>query len=496
MNAAEIVVREVQSDSGFQVRQLLAERIREPRKTPHRHSHSQILPLNKRSADMTGIGITLSDFGYNPRDSRRGVPRIGAIELSVIAKHFRELREVAIRPEAFGHRDRVVVKPIGGELDAVGNTVMQVPEECPSIGTHALADVKCGNQFAFCIDGNVNPLVTKFRRVSGTHVAPFLPDVAPNFIDLQIPGIEFTHSRVHQSGAAFASDKQEAHDRVAIQTCESFGAANRAAFKKAMQRTFCRIGIRGHHVSGEFRMGFAKGRRTGLAAPSLNAALTEVAELFASLVLAFGAGHVSFPLFLGGSTCYHEIASEVRVAPRFGLSGIHGSNRGYRVCIYYGGGISHLPSSLRAEGLCYRVPLPTSALFADFPAKSNTKSKRPPSRGTGNLSLLMQSLQDCIEEGQRILNSFEVVTPCNEYRPNFDRTQPLSRVLIHNCADKISPRYLGLYLLAKCILQSDFRGFQSGNLSVKQVALSFIRNNLRFYMLEGFLEFIRHGYSN
>ena len=66
MNTAEIVVREVQADGGFQVRQLLAERIREPRKSPHRHSHSQVLPLHKRRADLFGVGIAYSDFGYDP----------------------------------------------------------------------------------------------------------------------------------------------------------------------------------------------------------------------------------------------------------------------------------------------------------------------------------------------------------------------------------------------------------------------------------------------
>jgi hypothetical protein len=63
MNATEIVVREVQGNGGFQMRQLLAERIREPRKSPHRHSHCEVLSLDKRSADLSGIGIAKSDFG-------------------------------------------------------------------------------------------------------------------------------------------------------------------------------------------------------------------------------------------------------------------------------------------------------------------------------------------------------------------------------------------------------------------------------------------------
>jgi hypothetical protein len=45
MNATEIVIREVQRNRGFQVRQFLAEGVGEPRKTAHRHSHMQILAI-------------------------------------------------------------------------------------------------------------------------------------------------------------------------------------------------------------------------------------------------------------------------------------------------------------------------------------------------------------------------------------------------------------------------------------------------------------------
>src|ERR1700676_1521940 len=100
MNTTEIVIREVQSDSGFQVRQLLAERIREPRKSPHRHSHGQVLPFHKRSADVVRVGIALSDLGYDPRDAWWGVPRIGRIELPVVAKHLRKLSKVHFGSEA------------------------------------------------------------------------------------------------------------------------------------------------------------------------------------------------------------------------------------------------------------------------------------------------------------------------------------------------------------------------------------------------------------
>ena len=66
MNAAKVVIGEVQCDGGFQVRQLLAERIGQSRKSPEVHPHGEVLPLNMRSADVPGIGPSIANLGYKP----------------------------------------------------------------------------------------------------------------------------------------------------------------------------------------------------------------------------------------------------------------------------------------------------------------------------------------------------------------------------------------------------------------------------------------------
>src|SRR5579863_8085130 len=65
MNTAEIVVGKVQSDGGFQMRQLLAERIGQARKPSTHHAKSQVLPFDVRSRDVAPVGITGSDLGYS-----------------------------------------------------------------------------------------------------------------------------------------------------------------------------------------------------------------------------------------------------------------------------------------------------------------------------------------------------------------------------------------------------------------------------------------------
>ena len=73
------------------MRELFAKRICEPRKSPHRHSHGQVLPFYKRSADMVRVGVALSNFGYNPRDAWWGVPGFGSVELPEVTEFLTDL---------------------------------------------------------------------------------------------------------------------------------------------------------------------------------------------------------------------------------------------------------------------------------------------------------------------------------------------------------------------------------------------------------------------
>ena len=85
MYPTKVVVREVQSDSGFQVRQLLAERIGEPRRAPELHPHSEILPFYKAGRNVPRIRIASPHLGYNLDDWAWGVPP-GGIVLPIVAK--------------------------------------------------------------------------------------------------------------------------------------------------------------------------------------------------------------------------------------------------------------------------------------------------------------------------------------------------------------------------------------------------------------------------
>ena len=103
MSTAEIVEREVQGDRSFQVRQLLAERIGEPRKAPNLHSHRQVLPFHVASRDVVRIGIASANLGYNLRDSWWGVPPF--VVLPIVSEQLDQLRESTSVPKASGTAD-------------------------------------------------------------------------------------------------------------------------------------------------------------------------------------------------------------------------------------------------------------------------------------------------------------------------------------------------------------------------------------------------------
>src|SRR5216684_3043376 len=232
MNTAEIVIGEVQGDSGFEMRQFLAERIREPRETAHCHSHGQVLSFHERRADMVGVRIARSNFGYNPRDARWGVPGIGSVELPVVAKHLRELREVRVQPKTQRHAFGVVVQPISSDLRPAFDAVVQIPKELSGIAAKTLSDVKRRDELGFSVNRYKHPLAPEFLRVTLADALLFLADPCPNFVNFQTPRFESAHSRIHKTGAAFSRHDEQAHDCVSIESGKPFRSANGAAFKK------------------------------------------------------------------------------------------------------------------------------------------------------------------------------------------------------------------------------------------------------------------------
>ena len=70
MDAAKVVVHEIQCDVVGQILNLLAEGVRQPRKSTHRHSHGEVLALDVQSRDVIRIRIAC-DYALCASDANR-----------------------------------------------------------------------------------------------------------------------------------------------------------------------------------------------------------------------------------------------------------------------------------------------------------------------------------------------------------------------------------------------------------------------------------------
>ena len=56
MNPAKIVVHVMEGNRMLQILQFLAERVRQPRESAHRHSYREVLPLNVGRGNVREVG--------------------------------------------------------------------------------------------------------------------------------------------------------------------------------------------------------------------------------------------------------------------------------------------------------------------------------------------------------------------------------------------------------------------------------------------------------
>jgi hypothetical protein len=364
MNTAEIVIREVQRDSGFQIFQLFRESIGQSGKPSHLHSHGQILPFHVRRADMFLIRVPLFNLGYRLKYWAWGVfGRV--VMLAVIAVQLYKLRKVHICPKRPIHGVNVEPETVCSDLHSFGETLRKIVNKICSGSSGTLADKERRNQFCFGINGHKNPLVAKLGRVIFPHSALLLKAERPYFIALDKVAFQVPHALIHEPSAAFSGQNEQLHNRVPVQSRHALCRANGAAFNQALNRLHCFGFINPHGSERVNRFGVGKGCRAGRTAVTLDSVPSITAKLFNGGVLAFGAGHKAFPLDLCGEKAENNFGSEVRLTPRFGLVPASASTEAgtfaYRVNrLWWGSVASHIPlpsflerSALLSQGVSY-----------------------------------------------------------------------------------------------------------------------------------------------
>lgn len=295
MDTAKVVISKMQGNRSFQMRQLFAERIGEPRKPSAHHSQGQVLPLDVTGAHVARVGIACDDFGYSLLKSWWGISSAPCIGRLV---DLLQLREVGGIAERRSHRQTVRTPSIRGHLrmKAPRGTRVQIAHECNRVCGGALASQPRENQFCIRIHADERVLLAYFVGFFDGHSALAFLDEAMQFVNLDTSNLKVLQLVPHHLGALIGCNEKQAHDGIAVDSRKSLRGADRATLDQTLNDQSGDFRAGSHSVPRQLVVGFAECGMAGLAAPTLDTLFTEVAELLAGLVLAFYAGHGLSPL--------------------------------------------------------------------------------------------------------------------------------------------------------------------------------------------------------
>ena len=234
---AEVVISEVQCTCRFQVVQLFRESIGQSGESADRHSHREVLPFHVARGDVARIGPSVNYLNYRLYHRRRRVAT-GSIVLAVVTIQFYHLRKISLTGKHVLDSASVEVESVRSDLEAMifCKSAAKIGQERIRSFDTALANHVRRDQLCFSVNTDVHPSVSRFGRVIFAHVFLFLAHERPDFVALHVRTTKVSHPCVHHVYAALPSQHKQANDRVAMQTCDSLGAANAGAFDQKLNR--------------------------------------------------------------------------------------------------------------------------------------------------------------------------------------------------------------------------------------------------------------------
>jgi hypothetical protein len=211
MYAAKVVVHVEQRYRVHVVLNLLRERISKSGKSPHVHSHSEVLALNVASAHVLWVRRSKKRFFLRPKALRRAVP---LLTFRIIPVDFNELSVVDIIGEGINHGTQVHLVTVGSQLDPMCQASRNIAQKLRSTSSIAATHEVADNELRLRVNGNERPNVP--GDLFGSNL---LGDIlffgvaeTPNLVDLDALGGNVAERHVQVTGACFAYLRQKAKD--------------------------------------------------------------------------------------------------------------------------------------------------------------------------------------------------------------------------------------------------------------------------------------------
>ena len=232
MNAAEVVIHEVERERVLVVLDFLGECIRQPRKAAHVHPHRKILPFDKTCRNVPSVGPSVNDR-RNRADAFRWaiaslfVARIAPIELD-------QHRVVDLSSECQLNRSQVNVVTVRGQLDAVGEPSRQIVHEMLCVPRRAPSYAPRNNQLTVGAECGPRPHISiaKASALFFRHVFVFRVAERPDFIALYSFAWKVAKRLALILGARLTNPREQLDNGILRNSCHSYGRTNGIAFNQ------------------------------------------------------------------------------------------------------------------------------------------------------------------------------------------------------------------------------------------------------------------------
>jgi len=210
MNPDEVVMSEVQGQGALEVAELLGEGISQTGESTHLHPNGEVLTLNIRSGN---------ELDFRAAHDRRRDRRLDAwwaiagLSGSLRFVQLDQLGEVhaCAMPRLF-YGITVGREAVRRELDATGQAVVQIEDKGPGRWGIALSDREGGDQLAVGVHRYEDILIANLRSVAGGNALLLLPNIRPDFINLNKLGPNPLHPGIQEPLAPVPGDVQEPQD--------------------------------------------------------------------------------------------------------------------------------------------------------------------------------------------------------------------------------------------------------------------------------------------
>jgi len=217
----------------------LAERICQPCKSTHAHSHGQILPLHVASRYVLRIGVARTAKRLCAVDLRRAV---APCRVRNFAVHLAELSVIDISTESGLDGFQISSVPVARDLNSICQTLRKIADKLDCGLAALIADAPRWYEFRISADGNPSPNVTSIlgSLLSEPDVSLFRVNEAPNLVELKPLARQFAECLILICGARFAHIDQQLVNCVDRNVSETAGCAKAVTFNEKIQNLSAR----------------------------------------------------------------------------------------------------------------------------------------------------------------------------------------------------------------------------------------------------------------